>query len=79
MARRSFKKLLQSRIQEERDHRGVSGASILQERSERAPNPRHMVAFSSDDIPALRSGRRHGHGPGPGGPGGAPGAARKGV
>ena len=63
MARASFKKLLLDRIQQEREHRGVSGAAIFAERSEPAPNPRHMVAFSSDDLPALRSGRRHGHGP----------------
>jgi hypothetical protein len=69
MARGSFKKLLLTRIQEERDHRGVSGSTIFQERSD-APNPRHMVAFSSDDLPALRSGRRPGHS-GPPGPGGA--------
>jgi hypothetical protein len=63
MARSSFKKLLRARIQEEREHRGVSGAALLDERSEPAPNPRHMVAFSSDDLPALRSGRRPGHSP----------------
>ena len=61
MARSSFKKMLLTRIQTEREHRGVSGAAIFLERSEPAPNPRHMVAFSSDDLPALRSGRRPSH------------------
>jgi hypothetical protein len=70
MARSSYKRLLLSRIHDERDHRGVSGAAVFQDRSEGVPNPRHMVAFSSDDLPALRSGRRPGHS----GPGTGPGA-----
>jgi hypothetical protein len=61
MARNSFKRNLLTRIQEEREKRGVSGAAFLLERSEPAPNPRHMIAFSSDDLPALRSGRRPSH------------------
>jgi|MudIll2142460700_1097286.scaffolds.fasta_scaffold445338_2 hypothetical protein len=61
MARNSFKRDLLTRIQEERERRGVSGAAFLLERSETAPNPRHMIAFSSDDLPALRSGRRPAH------------------
>ncbi len=69
MARGSFKRVLLGRIQLERQHRGVSGASLFSDRSDSAPNPKHMVAFSSDDLPALRMGRRH-HGPG--GPGAAP-------
>jgi hypothetical protein len=69
MARGSFKRILLGRIQQERQHRGVSAASLFQDRSDSAPNPKHMVAFSSDDLPALRSGRRH---PGPGSPGDRP-------